>query len=334
MRPASQRFVKTHGLRRGFTLIELLVVITIIAVLLALLLPAVQQAREAARRATCKNNMKQIGLALHNFQGVNSSSPTGYKGEGEFGYGWGTQILPQMDQNALFESLGDDPTSLPKLKLLGFQCPSDTGMDELAKAITTKTETPSKYDTCSATVRFSWLGGPWQSKSLSCETTQSECNAKGPICGIRIHNGPDLRTRFENVSWTRNPPTVTTDEKIVTKDFDVAARASYAGNFGSKPVSSGSGTGVFFKNSAVRFRDITDGTSNTFAVGERHLGWRPFLETVPGARRHLDTSQHLFRFGVRKPTHRHRAHALLRRTRSNHRRKHQLEFLASPRGPQ
>jgi prepilin-type N-terminal cleavage/methylation domain-containing protein len=76
--------------RRGFTLIELLVVIAIIAILIALLLPAVQQAREAARRTQCKNNMKQIGLAIHNYEstfsrfpsageGTNRSSPNGHQ---------------------------------------------------------------------------------------------------------------------------------------------------------------------------------------------------------------------------------------------------------------
>src|SRR5579863_4146412 len=95
--------------RRGFTLIELLVVIAIIAVLVAILLPAVQQAREAARRAQCKNNLKQFGLALHNYHGSLNAFPSGYGGfpftnQGSL-WGWGTMILPYLDQTPLYNAL-------------------------------------------------------------------------------------------------------------------------------------------------------------------------------------------------------------------------------------
>jgi prepilin-type N-terminal cleavage/methylation domain-containing protein len=89
--------------RRGFTLIELLVVIAIIAILIALLLPAVQQAREAARRSTCKNNMKQIGLALHNYHDALRVFPMGVGAHGK--PNWRVFILPYLDQAPLYNQL-------------------------------------------------------------------------------------------------------------------------------------------------------------------------------------------------------------------------------------
>ncbi|QDT56801.1 putative major pilin subunit [Caulifigura coniformis] len=97
---------------RAFTLIELLVVIAIIAILIALLLPAVQQAREAARRSQCQNNMKQIGLALHNYESTYMTFPPGTRGGRTFsnagvkdGINWRTSILPYIDQAPVFNQL-------------------------------------------------------------------------------------------------------------------------------------------------------------------------------------------------------------------------------------
>ena len=102
---------------RGFTLIELLVVIAIIAVLIALLLPAEQAARDAARRAQCANNLKQIGLALHNYHSIQNVFPPGRINTYIAGNGhcWGpySQLLPQMEMPALFAAmnLSMNPTS-------------------------------------------------------------------------------------------------------------------------------------------------------------------------------------------------------------------------------
>ncbi|MCA1684718.1 MAG: DUF1559 domain-containing protein, partial [Planctomycetia bacterium] len=106
---------------RGFTLIELLVVIAVITVLIALLLPAVQAAREAARRSACVNNLKQVGLALHNYVSVHNVLPPGRVNSHVAGRGncWGAyaQLLPQMELQAVFDSFNfslppdTDPTS-------------------------------------------------------------------------------------------------------------------------------------------------------------------------------------------------------------------------------
>lgn len=118
--------------KRGFTLIELLTVIAIIGVLVALLLPAVQQAREAARRAQCKNNLKQMALAMHNYHEAHRTLPPGYFGE--LGWSWGTYILPYADQQPLYDALGvGDPIVWSNPKHLNngrtvlplYICPSD-----------------------------------------------------------------------------------------------------------------------------------------------------------------------------------------------------------------
>lgn len=129
-------------LRRGFTLIELLVVIAIIAVLIALLLPAVQQAREAARRTQCKNNLKQLGLAIHNYESTYSKLPTSGKGinfsiinmQG-FPTSFFQSILPYADQAPLYNqfnfayhytnSANSTNSTAAKTKLTALLCPSN-----------------------------------------------------------------------------------------------------------------------------------------------------------------------------------------------------------------
>ncbi len=92
-----------HRLRRAFTLIELLVAISIIALLIALLLPAVMQAREAARRTQCRNNLKQIGLALHNYHASHESFPIGARSQNGFGPSFWVAVLPALDQGNLYQ---------------------------------------------------------------------------------------------------------------------------------------------------------------------------------------------------------------------------------------
>ncbi len=138
--------------RGGFTLIELLVVIAIIAVLIALLLPAVQAAREAARRIQCTNNLKQLGLALHNYMGGHDVLPPGRINSHVAGRGncWGAyaQILPQLDQQAIYNAFNfslppdtDPTTTLSAANTTGFQtfvngliCPTDSNLELITVA--------------------------------------------------------------------------------------------------------------------------------------------------------------------------------------------------------
>jgi len=140
--------------RRAFTLIELLVVIAIIAVLIALLLPAVQAAREAARRMQCVNNLKQIGLAQHNYHSQTNCFPPGYlslmdpvtfDNDGP-GWGWLARSLNQLEQAPLFNSINfvlgvefpDNQTSR-LTTIASFFCPSDAWRQDIFTVVDSTT---------------------------------------------------------------------------------------------------------------------------------------------------------------------------------------------------
>jgi prepilin-type N-terminal cleavage/methylation domain-containing protein len=234
--------------RPGFTLIELLVVIAIIAVLIALLLPAVQQAREAARRSQCKNNLKQIGLAFHNYHDVFNTFAPGYQSRNpptvnansvERGHwSWGASVLPYLDQSPLFNQLQvgnilleqDLVTNLQAMTtpLPAFRCASDVG--------------PS-------------LNNFDDSKSDNAALNANQYNAHV------TSNGTDrIAIATSNYVMNANPSDSTTP-------------MVYATQYGPP-------LGVGFINSKVNFRDITDGSSNTVLVGER--AWR-FNDLTIGA---------------------------------------------------
>jgi prepilin-type N-terminal cleavage/methylation domain-containing protein/prepilin-type processing-associated H-X9-DG protein len=226
---------------RGFTLIELLVVIAIIAVLVALLLPAVQQAREAARRTQCKGNLKQIGLALHNYHDIYRMLPPEcvYSGldtvplhtaANEAAYSWSAFILPQLDQANLFNQLNVNSLELHLLLqqtalrpltqtvLPIFRCPSDQALDVNTKRV--------------------------------------------------FSNAPYGGTAAATSNYVINTGT----RWITSQNWINGKNDSF---------------GAFLPSGKVRLDDITDGTSNTFLVGER--GWDELAAVWIGTRNYQGT---------------------------------------------
>jgi len=217
---------------KGFTLIELLVVIAIIAILIALLLPAVQQAREAARRTQCRNNLKQIGLGLHNYHDAFSVFPPGWivpqytqsdcvtpvtsnnHRHVRRNPAWGLYILPYVDQAPLYN-----------------------------------------LQTFNATV------------NIACNDSGNE----DPRSGAGLIRPPNSTNRLgENLPVYMCP----SDTQFNSAGRDGFGRSSYVCCRGNTTTGKGQSTsmgkspGMFYTNSKVKIRDVTDGTSNTIAIGE------------------------------------------------------------------
>lgn len=217
---------------RGFTLIELLVVIAIIAVLIALLLPAVQQAREAARRSQCKNNLKQLGLALHNYHDTALKFPYSSSARGVPGpfqpplHTWNEFILPHIDQAPLFNqidfninnSLGVNRPLLLSVTLSFQSCPSNP-----KSGSRTDMNDGAYVGTVSHTMCYAPSSGP-----QNVDNSLGDC--PGPVGGC-----------FCNVA---------------DSTWNSAAAIANPGAFGGRNVYSSS------------IREITDGTSNTMLIGE------------------------------------------------------------------
>ncbi len=234
--------------RRGFTLIELLVVIAIIAILIALLLPAVQQAREAARRTQCKNHLKQIALATHNFHDTYNRFPAAYFGSPHNVLAGGTgfwdhqwtglfpQILPQLEQGNLYEQiqvwkgvdLRPDPANPPN-----FIVETNYWAD-----------TPS-WNAAQAKVSF-----------FRCPSDPEQANVG---VSALIHTYETSPTGATMTMYYFPPPD------------NILAPTSYlgcAGGVGNLANAWAPRKGIFGSRTKFNMRDITDGTSNTLLFGE------------------------------------------------------------------
>lgn len=200
--------------RSAFTLIELLVVIAIIAILIALLLPAVQQAREAARRTSCKNNMKNLGLAMHNYHDISLRFPFGFDERETL---WSAMILPQIEQANLYNTL------------------------------------------------------IWQESGAGNWSHNGSPNEVAAGTSLPIFKCPSMAVP-SNITNSGIPGRATTSYRAVSGSNAVSDDKSTVPS-GHPVVALEDQTGLngmFFGCSSTRFRDITDGTSNTIMIGESY----------------------------------------------------------------
>ncbi len=228
--------------RLGFTLIELLVVIAIIAILVALLLPAVQQAREAARRSSCKNNLKQIGLALHNYHDVHNVFPFGAVADGSVTAGGGQTatttgltlntrgwigLLPFLEQAPLFDQFVPTAPSGSYVRSGASPLPSTMTSASPNAFVVSRKLAPL---TCPSDD-----GNPYYTGNSVNYRVYSNGNANGHAGAKTSYDFSVSRYSYSRQLWINEP-------KATRKMFGISSRCS--------------------------FRDIRDGTSNTVAVVE------------------------------------------------------------------
>jgi prepilin-type N-terminal cleavage/methylation domain-containing protein/prepilin-type processing-associated H-X9-DG protein len=215
---------------RGFTLIELLVVIAIIAILIALLLPAVQQAREAARRTQCKNNLHQLGLALHNYHDTYNVFPIGHQhrptnlaasanGDGGAGFAWSAYLLPYLDGAPLYNQFDFSRSIMDVIPWNPTGAGSGAVRNEPLLAI------PQ----------------PWALCPTSIAPTTSNSGAAADPFRIDVHAVTSYKASAG--SFNGNP------NGIMAADQERR-------------------NGMFFRDSKIKIRDLTDGTTTTVAIGE------------------------------------------------------------------
>ena len=253
----SKRVVKHQ---KGFTLVELLVVIAIIGILVGLLLPAVQAAREAARRMQCQNNLKQLGLAAHNFESSVKRYPPGFVGANNIA--WGGVAGMQLDRRTYIGHLVFLFPHLEINQLYGqWEVKRQIAPDSDANSVTS---TPEKlrYIFWGNTPAV-WNEAQYRISSFLCPSDDPYSNvAAGNFTGVILatfNNGTPDNGTMVSVGYSETNPTN-------------LGRTNYlgsAGRFGQSGVARlDPFKGIFFNNSKTKHGNITDGTSNTFMFGE------------------------------------------------------------------
>ena len=281
--------------QKGFTLIELLVVIAIIAMLIALLLPAVQKARESARRAQCQNNLKQLGLALHNYHDVHRVLPPGQINNTNFGYllsdnignyvnpaearvyqlrgtnnlglqgtSWMLQILPMLDQTTIYNlyTFGDNVRTNGELgsttQDLNIIFPPRTDIAAFYCPSRRGTmEATGKYAACDRIDRVT--PSPFNIVWTQGGNDYAGCSGSG----ITFHDNPNDATGTDRQTYIMTPAQLaaTLSTNIVN---GVAINYSPYTQFSNN-------IGIFGVNSHTSMRDITDGTTNVIMISERRV---------------------------------------------------------------